>query len=66
MLVHCDYLHFHLGSSPYVLTAGCCSLDTGTRLTFLDIVGVSSILLVILGFVVGLALSLRSSTAYER
>lgn len=31
-----------------------------------DIVGVNNILLTVLGFVVGLALSFRSSTAYER
>ena len=33
---------------------------------YLDPVGISSIPLTVLGFVVGLALSLRSSTAYER
>jgi putative membrane protein len=32
----------------------------------LNIVGINSVLLTVLGFVVGLGLSFRSSTAYER
>lgn len=40
-----------------------------TRLTYTllgSVVGIDNILLTVLGFVVGLALSFRSSTAYER
>lgn len=40
--------------------------DTPELTRGLEIVGISNILLTVLGFVVGLGLSFRSSTAYER
>jgi predicted membrane chloride channel (bestrophin family) len=41
-------------------------ISDGLRLTELGIVGINNILLTVLGFVVGLSLSFRGSTAYER
>jgi predicted membrane chloride channel (bestrophin family) len=55
-------LYFNLGTSLWVIHchAGKVEFLTAT------LVEVSNILLTVLGFVVGLALSFRSSTAYER
>ncbi|EAS30518.2 uncharacterized protein CIMG_05997 [Coccidioides immitis RS] len=50
---------------PLILMSGWATLITVIT-KFVHKLGVSSILLTVLGFVVGLSLSLRSSTAYER
>lgn len=55
------YLHIQIRPESYVLATE----NPVTLLTCYP-VGVSTLLLTVLGFVVGLALSFRSSTAYER
>lgn len=55
--------HCHLDRSTSLCVVRC---HTETRALTSTLVEVSNILLTVLGFVVGLALSFRSSTAYER
>ncbi|KAK3686242.1 Bestrophin, RFP-TM, chloride channel-domain-containing protein [Podospora appendiculata] len=51
---------------PLVCIAGWASIFTALQMKGVADVGIPSILLTVLGFVVGLGLSFRSSTAYER
>jgi putative membrane protein len=52
--------------SKFVTSCRFSGHHTGVRRANIMQVGVSTLLLTVLGFVVGLALSFRSSTAYER
>ena len=60
-LVHHDNLHLQIRSRPSVYI----SIPVQTR-TDSYVVGINQLLLTVLGFVVGLAISFRTSSAYER
>jgi putative membrane protein len=60
-LVNSDYLHLQIRARPSVCLPSSLHPSTNT-----PPVSVNQLLLTVLGFVVGLALSFRSSTAYER
>jgi len=49
-----------------LLNVGLLQFVKGSLQQLMSIVGVNTLLLTVLGFVVGLSLSFRSSTAYER
>lgn len=59
-LGHAHYLHLQVRMESYVLH------PQPPEPKLIPAVGISNLLLTVLGFVVGLALSFRSSTAYER
>ncbi|KAJ5182717.1 hypothetical protein N7492_000333 [Penicillium capsulatum] len=64
------FMRMHGSVMPKMIMPMCCVAAWSTLITcisyFVHNLGINNILLTVLGFVVGLALSFRSSTAYER